>query len=382
MPDKVELRIGADNKNKIPGIKIKHFLSYQIDSDLYTPADAFHLELANPETAIKHGSLCEIFINDQKELTGIIDKVHRKVKKSGVSLAVEGRDYMGLLVDSHCEQFPDVRNFKLKTLANLLLAKVPFINRKEIVYQKNIVGKLKGKGKKKTTTTFLSDPTQQIGHIEVGQTIFEVLKMFALSRGLLFYCQPDGTLVFGRPMAKGEPEYTLQIDRAGKGNNVIESEVVDDISRRFSKVTVMGQQQGNQQQGNQQQGNQQQGNQQQGNQRTFLAAGINTPSGIWIDTEFPFYKPFVCIDNNDSLSPKEHARLIMEKQRREGLKIIYAVGRHSQNGQNWTINKFCHVSDEVQGIDGDYLIYGRTFELNKKDGPTTKLKLGLPGLIA
>jgi len=360
MPDKVELRIGADVKNKIPGIKIKHFLSYQIDSDLYTPADAFRLELANPETEIKHGSLCEVFINKKKELTGIIDKIHRKVSKRGVSLAVEGRDYMGLLVDFYCEPpWPTVSNMKLQALALRLLANVPFINRKDIIYQQNIAGKLKST--KKTTNTVLPDPAQRLSQIEPGQTIFEVLKIYALSRGLLFYCQPDGKLVFGRPMAKGEPEYSLQLHKEDYGNNVIESDVIDDISRRYSKVTVMGQQQGC--------------------QSTVLAAGINVPPGIKVDTEFPFYKPFVCIDNNDSLSPKEHARLLMEKQRREGLKMRYIVGRHSQDGENWAINKFCHVSDEVQGIDGDYLIYGRTFELNKKDGPTTRLKLGLPGVV-
>jgi prophage tail gpP-like protein len=358
---RVELRVGADIKNKKPGVIIEHFISYQIDVDLYIPANAFRLELANPETSIKSGLICELFVNGRKELTGIIDKVHRKVGKRGVSLAVEGRDYMGLLVDFHCEPpFCTVTNMKLEALALKLLAKVPFINRKEIIYQQNIAGKLKSK--KKSTSTVLPDPAQKIGQIEPGQTIFEVLKMYALSRGLLFYCQPDGTLVFGRPMTKGEPEFMLQMLKSGEGNNVIESDVIDDISRRFSKVTVMGQQQGS--------------------QSTVLPGGINTPSGVQIDTTFPFYKPFVAIDNNDSLSPKEHARLIMEKQRREGLKMIYTVGRHSQDGQNWTINKFCHVSDEVQGIDGDFLIYGRTFELNKKDGPTTKLKLGLPGLIA
>jgi prophage tail gpP-like protein len=361
MPDKVELRVGADIKNKKPGIKIEHFLSYQIDADLYTPADAFRLELANPETMIRPGLVCELFINDKKELTGIIDKVHRKVIKSGVSLAVEGRDYMGLLVDSYCEPpWITVTNMKLKALAETLLAKVPFINRKDIIYQKNIAGKLKSK--KKTTTTVLPDPAQKIGQIEPGQTIFEVLKMYSLSRGLLFYCQPDGVLVFGRPMAKGEPEYALHIDRTGAGNNAIESSVVDDISKRFSKITVMGQQQGS--------------------QSTVFAAGINTPPGISLDAAFPFYKPFVALDNNDSLSPKEHARLLMEKMRRDGQRLIYTVGRHSQNKQNWMINKFCHIKDEAQGIEGDYLIYGRTFELSKQSGPTTKLKLGLPGLIA
>ena len=75
------------------------------------------------------------------------------------------------------------------------------------------------------------------------------------------------------------------------------------------------------------------------------------------------------------------ARLIMEKQRMEGMQYHYTVARHNQNGQNWTSNKMCHVKDEPQGIDGDYLIYGRLFEMNKQNGPTTRLRLGKPGLV-
>ena len=82
MRDTVEL--------KVDGIAIQNFLSYRIESDLYTPADAFHLELANPETDIKAGKLCELWINGTKELTGIIDKVSKRINKHTTSLIVEG----------------------------------------------------------------------------------------------------------------------------------------------------------------------------------------------------------------------------------------------------------------------------------------------------
>jgi prophage tail gpP-like protein len=276
---------------------------------------------------------------------------------------VEGRDFMGLLLDSYCEPpWKTVTDMKLKALAELLLTKTPFINRKTIVYQENVVGKLKGK-RRSASSGFLAglDTAQKIGQIEAGMTIFDVLKNYSLSRGMLFYCLPDGTLVFGRPLAKGAPEYTLTMLKSGKGNNVIESEVEQDISRRYSKYTVVGQQQGS--------------------QAIFSSATINTVASA-TDTEFPFYKPFVACDNNDNLSPKERARVIMEKHRREGTHLVYTVGRHSQNGQNWAINRFCRVKDEKQYIDGDYLIYGRTFEMDKQTGPITKVKLGVPGAVA
>ena len=355
MPDKVELYIGE--------VKIEHFLKYSISADLYTPADAFHMELANPETPITAGKKCELKINGKLELTGIIDKVHRKVSKSGVSLEVTGRDFMGWLVDAYCEPpWIDTHNMTLKTLAEKLLSNAPdFIKRISIDYEKNIVGRLKGK--KSTGAGFLSplDTAQKIGRIEAGMTVFEVLKNYALSRGMLFYSQANGTLVFGRPMVGGVSEYTLQLLKNGTGNNVIESDVEEDISRRYSKVIVVGQQQGS--------------------QGDLEAKQINSPPGIEEDKTFPFPKPFVTTDNNNNVSPKMRARMIMEKHRRAGTQLIYTVGRHSQGGKNWTINKICRIKDEVQGIDADYLIYGRTFEMNKQSGPVTRVKLGKPGLI-
>lgn len=353
MPDKVELRIDD--------MKIEHFLSYQIDSDLYVPADAFRIQLANPETDIPQGATCELFVNDTLELTGIIDIIQKRADKNGVSLSVEGRDLLGVAVDSYCTIFPTVSGKTLEQLAGLLLADIYELDRVTVTYQQKIVG-----GKKKIKNVgsgFLSalDTAQKISKIEPGMTVFEALKTYAASRGMMFYSLPDGTFVFGRPLAKGEPAFTLTLRKDGIGNNVVESEKIDDISRRYSQVTVLGQRQG---------------------QEDFsYAAQVNTKYMV-TDDEFPFYKPYVTRNNNDGTSPTEHARMIMEQQRREGLQMNYTVARHSQDGRNWAINTLCRVNDEVQGINGVYLIYGRTFELSKDAGPITKLKLGMPGLVA
>ena len=347
---------------QIAGRRIERFLSYSIEADLYTADDAFSLELAKPEVEIKRGQRCELYVNGALELTGIIDKGSRKYDKAGLTLRIEGRDLMGLLVDSCCEQFVTVEGKKLSDLAEMLLAKVPFINRKNITYQENIVGKLKGK--KKTVDEpmmgFMDTP-QKMSHIEPGMTIFEVLKTYATSRGLMFFAMPDGTFIFGRPKAKGEPVFTLTCTKSGVGNNVLEGEEIDDISKRYSKVTVIGQQQGRDDMG-------------------MDATKVNSPPGIVEDKDFPFYKPFVAKDNNDSQSPPLHARFLMEQKRHQGYQLHYKVKGHSQNGKNWRINELCRVRDEVLGVDGVYLIYGRTMERSRQ-GTFAKLKLGMPGLI-
>lgn len=354
MPEKVELTIN--------NVRIGHFLSYRIDADLYTPADAFRLELANPETAVKAGQRCELRINGDLELTGIVDKVTRHVDRKQSSIVLEGRDLMGLLLDFHCEQGKTVEGMKLKALAEMLLKNVPFINRSAIQYQANVVGKIKGKKPKADDLSLCDvlDTAQRIGQIEQGMTVFEVLKNYALSRGMLFYCLPDGTLVFGRPLTSGAAEYYLRLVKEGTGNNIIESDVVTDISRRYSKVLVIGQQQGHD---------------------DISPEKINT-TGSATDPDFPFYKPYVVKECNDNVSPAMRARLIMEKQRREGLQYTFTVGRHNQGGRNWRINAMCYVKDETQGLDRNYLIYGRTYEMNKMTGPITRLRLGEPGLVA
>lgn len=352
--DTVALQVG--------GQRIERFSGYTAEADIYTADDAFSLELAKPKVAIKKGQRCELYVNDQLELTGIIDKVSRKYSKAGLTLRVEGRDLMGLLVDSYCEQFVTVQGMKLSALTEMLLKSVPFINRKKIIYQENVVGKLKGK-KKALDQPLIGymDTPQRLSQIEPGMTIFEVLRTYAASRGLMFFLMPDGTFVFGRPKAKGEPAFKLICNKSGKGNNVLEGEEIDDISKRYSKITVIGQQQGQEDFG-------------------MDATNIHTKASTE-DKEFPFYKPFVAKDNNDSQSPALHARFLLEQQRHQGYQLHYKVQGHGQNGRNWQINELCQVHDEVLGIDGVFLIYGRSIERSRQSGTITNLKLGPPGLV-
>ncbi|MCL2790127.1 MAG: hypothetical protein FWD79_05730 [Desulfobulbus sp.] len=346
---------------EVAGRRIERFLSYEIDADLYVAADAFSLEVARPEITIEPGQKCELYVNGSLELTGIIDRCSRRVDKQGLTYRIEGRDLMGLLVDHYCEEFVTVQGKKLSRLAGMLLKDVPFINREAIVYQEDVVGKLKGK--KKTMDDpddgFMDTP-QKLSQIQPGMTVFEVLKNYSASRGLMFFAMPDGTFVFGRPTLKGEPVYELTNRKSGQGNNVLTGEENNDISKRYGKVVVIGQQQGI------------------GDEDDPIK--INTHGEV-VDPDFPFYKPYVATDNNDAQSPELHARFIMNRQLHEGYQLTYTVQGHSQRGRNWQINQLCQVQDEDLGGDKVLLIYGRTFRRSKTGGTTTTLKLGKPGVV-
>jgi prophage tail gpP-like protein len=353
MSDIVTLQIGNQ--------RIENFVSYDIGADLYQAADTFQLELANPEAPVKAGMQCKLFINNQLELTGLIDKTARKGSKSGRTLTVEGRDLMGLLVDSHAEQFVTVQGKTVKQLAEMLLKTVPFIQRSQIVYQENVVGKLKGK--KKTAdnplTAFMDTP-QKFSQIEPGMSVFEVLAVYAASRGLMFFALPDGTLVFGRPKITGAPLFNVTNRLDGQGNNIESWDETDDISRRYSKVTVVSQVQGMQDFG-------------------MDTSKVNVKKSI-TDPGFPFYKPLVVKLNNDSQTPALYGRMLLEKQKHDGYSLAYTAPMHSQGGTNWAINELCTVNDEVLDVKRTLLVFNRRFRKTKQ-GSWTDIKLGPPGLV-
>lgn len=348
MADSVLLQVG--------GRRIERFLSYRIDADLYTAGDAFSLELANPEFDLTEGQRCQLLVNGSTELTGLIDRIEEGNSREQSWVTIDGRDLMGLVVDSHVEEYITLDNITLQALAARLLKKVPFINRAAIRYQAGIAGSVVGGGGSETS---LFGPPQAMAQIEPGQTVFEVLKDYAMSRGAMFFSLPDGTFVFGRPKAKGVPRFRLVRRLDGQGNNVLSGRRIRDISQRYSQITILGQQQGNDLLG---------------------AEEINTSHTVH-DTTVPFHKPYVAINNNDDQSPARAARMRLEQQRAKGLQFVYSVARHSQAGSNWTINELCEIHDEKLGVRGTFLIYGRTFLLDKEAGPTTELRLGLPGVI-
>lgn len=342
MSDKIVLQIG--------GRRIENFESYSIEADLYTADDAFSLELSNPGVAVRAGARCELYVNDRRALTGIVDTVDRGGDKSGTTLRLEGRDLMGLLVDSYCEEFVDLQDVTLKSLAERLLRKVPYINRQAVRYQSGALQRIRSGG---------DGEEQNHAKIEPGQTVFDVLKTYALSRGMMFFSLEDGTFVFGRPKTGGSPVFRLVRRKSDpRENNVESGNLVDSIARRYSKIVVTGQQQGTD---------------------DIDPEHINTLATV-TDPSYPFYKPCVETDQNDALSPRQHARMRLEQMKFEGFQLRYRVPFHSQDGEPWRINEICHVLDEDLDIDGDYLIYGRTFKLDK-NGSYTELKLSYPGVV-
>lgn len=352
MSDSVSLRIA--------GRSVTRFESYRVSADIFTAADAFSLELSDPEVRVTPGAICELYVNGTPELVGVVDKIGKSYSKSGVRLNLEGRDLMGVLVDSCCEKFITVQNIKLSALAKTLLSNIPAPYRpRGIIYQKDLTSRIKGR-KSKNDNPFILDSDQKIGRITPGMTVFEVLSNAARSRGLLFWANADGTMEFGRPKVGGEAMFSLSCLKTGEGNIIMQGDLSRNIALHYSKVTVITQSQGFDSLG---------------------SSSVNVKKSL-TDPLYPFYKPLVRTMSDDSVSPALYARLLMEKMRNDGFRLEYQVPGHTLNGRNWKINELCRVNDEVLEVSGAYLIYGRTFERSKTGGTTTRLQLSLPGKIS
>jgi prophage tail gpP-like protein len=331
--------------------QVHDFVSYRVSSNLFEAADGFELELASTSVRVQPGQQCKLYVNDVLELVGIVDRIAEERKKSTATLKLAGRDLMGLLVDSYAEDFKDIPNESLSALTQRLLAKIPFINRKRIIF---------GAGSKDRAVPLTAkDEEYDFTEVQPARTVFEIMKRHALSRGQLFFCMPDGTFVFGQPRTSGAARYVLISRLDGADNNVIEADRTRDISKRYSKIIAIAERQGTDAWEP---------------EELYQVADIE-------DKTFPFYKPFVVTVDNDGQHPERYARVLMDKQRFEGFQLSYKTGGHSQAGRNWQVNEICRVIDDPWQIDADHLIYGRTFELSKSDGATTTLLLSHLGVL-
>jgi prophage tail gpP-like protein len=336
MSDTAEIIIGE--------YRYSRFKKYRIDSDLYAAAGAFEFELyPDPAVTVKPGDRAQVFVNGYLEMTGIIDKVSVGYDTSGRSINVSGRDLMGLVVDSYCEEWRTMSNLNLVKAAERLLKNVPYANRLQIEADE---------------TATRRDAKKPFLQPAPGDKIFDVLKEAAASRGVVFYAKANGSLCFRKPTGRGTVLMNIT-RRSGEPNTyIIRGERQRDYSERYSKYTVLTQEQ-----------------------------GLDEDSPPWInakasvsDKDVPFFKPFVESMQEDGGSVRKRADMIMEQRRAKSDSVKYSVKGHSQGVYNWAVDELVRVDDDELDVHCDMLIYSRTFELSRQ-GITTELTLGEAGLV-
>lgn len=351
MRDSIALVIGDNSYS--------NFLSYEIDSNVLVPADAFSARISRVDASIKTGDRFELVINGALEMSGVIDKVAAQYSKGSQEMHIEGRDLMGMLVDASVEEWKTLNDMTLKDMAARLLKNIPYVKDSKVIYGQEKAETGISKPKKVKLEAGGLDTSSSVCHYEPGITVFEALSDYSQRHGLLMWFEPDGTLVFGELKVAGCSVskfsfYTYKGSERAK-NNIISASLNNDISKRYSRIQIVAQVQGTDE----------------------LAAGDQDIINTAEDKGLPFSKVLVLQSQCSSKQAAGlQAQLEVKKRIAEGWRLELVVAGHSQDGVNYKANTVCYIKDEVLGLDGQYLILGRKFTLDRTAGPRTQLTIG------
>lgn len=332
--DKITLHVG--------NYRINRFTQYSISNNLYSADSKFTFNTGKPVVPINTGDIASLKINNIPVMTAIIDKSDPKWDKNGIFFEIAGRDFMGLVNDQYVERWQTFKGKTLKHVAETLLQDVPIVSNREIRFQD-------GTDKLNITGDFVQP--------EPGQTTFEVLKIMAESRGVQFYNDPDGTFVFGKPLNRGKAEYSFAIRKI---NGKIKSD---------SKLLSGGRTKSSSK-----------------HYRYIVIVGENEEEGTSFKKDFqddtaPIKKTLV-VQRNDGTALNSYGQNLINQQRYAAFSANYQHSGHSQKGKTFLVNKMASIQDDVCEIRGNFLLYGVDYNLaNKKTGPISSLRFGLPGAL-
>lgn len=313
--DKVSVLVGGRVHND--------WTSYDIDSDLLTPADAWRVELANPPgtlpAEVVTGATIEVRVGSDVVLSGRLGTIDESVSKNRDSLSLTGRDNAGVLVD----------------------CAAPIFVAKQVTLQQVMTNVVQPLGISKIRVDASSTYTSEKINVEPGDTAWHVLANIAEANGLWPWFDPDGTLVIGGPDYTTAPVATLVMRLDGKGNNLEELRVVQSMEERYSQVTVLGQTHG-----------------------TAMQDGRNAIKATATDNSVSFYRPHVVVDHEcDSAAVAlSRARKLLMDSRLRSLTLTARVrGHRTSEGVLWKPGQRIHVTSERHGINAVYFLMGRRF---------------------
>lgn len=328
---------------RIGGKEHKDWLSYDIDSDFLIPADAFSFETnvsQDQGVLADYSSLqCEVLINNQLIMTGIIGHQNEMVDKSNHSITFNGRDLAGLLVDCSVKQI-NVKGMNVLAAAQKIAEPWKQIKKVILKAEKN--------------------PVLDKVDIEPGETAWQALSKIAYKAGLHVWLEPDGTLVIGGADYSSLPVATLCHSKYDNRRNIQSIQIEYNTENRYSEVTFLGQ-----------------------SHTRFADSSKHDLKWVYKDETMTLYKPkTVVIGDAENLEQlKVQAKKMLSDWRLEGFSLTITVADHkTQDGVLWQPGQRVHVIDEDQQIDAIFFLMGRRFFLNRNGGTLTELRLKEDGI--
>lgn len=333
--DTVELLIAG----KVHG----DWASYEIDSDLLTPADAWHVMLGMTDGKmppdVAAGAPVVVKIGGETVMTGYVDEITHPISKTSHTFTMSGRDLAADLLDCACPIFTKQQ----ASLSEIVAA---------IVHEFKIV---------KHNITADKTRTRKKVAVDPGETAWNTLAHAAEANGLWPWFEPDGTLVIGGPDYSTPEVATLILRRDGKGNNVMSLDKTESMAERYSKMTVYGQTPG-----------------------SDLEQGQNDLHATVPDEDVRRHRPKIVMDHEaDSHAVcLDRARKLLADSRLSGLTLSAVVQGHriAADGLLWKPGQRIRVISEPHNLNAIFFLMARKFTRSRTDGTRTALTLKEDGV--
>lgn len=335
----VEVRIG--------GVVHNDWTSYELDSDLLVPADAWRVQLSAssielPPSVVAGAKVVVALTRNGKQetvLSGTLDSKRRRIRRGQHDLILTGRDGAGVLLDCAAPIFT-VRSVPLgEVIAKIVKA----------------LGVLRIRIEAENEGRFLQEKVV----IQPGDTAWDALRRASEANGLWPWFEPDGTLVVGGPNYSAPPVAQLVLRKDGNGNNIIELDEDWNMSGRYSEVTVLG-------------------------QSTAVGYGAGERDGrhnirgAELDTGVVSYRPMVLVDHEATSEAiaRARGRKFISDSRVKGYTLHAVVAGHrTAQGLLWKPGQRVHVLSEPHGLNGVYFLMARRFSGDRRGGQITSLTL-------
>ena len=355
------------------------YKSYRFDSQYGVTADDFNAVLVDNNSDIQTGYEVKFFIDGAIGFRGIIQKKERSYDKNNRIVTISGKDRSSILIEGYCTSFKDFSSQSPKNIIDNLINQTNFYTKKKSDTDtksdstgfnsssdlSDINSAISSDAQENEFLNENSDKTiydtdfKQLSNrehlkIDIGDKVWDKISQVVSTAGYEVLYQENGTLYIGDLEKKRLDEnivHEIICRYDGNGNNVLSCNEIDDISGRYSSISVYSTPEGN----------------------TGTISSIGTAK----DSTVPVKKYMAVVSNNENDSPVKLARRLREEQRQDGYVLEYTVNGHvSENGKIWAVNQSCNVLDEIIEKNETFIIYGRTFIFSENEGTKTILRLG------
>lgn len=309
---------------RFDGVRYSGWQRAEVRSSVDDLCATLRLDVTLPGTGSNLGitanSVIAVLIAGQPVTTVRLDRLSRRVGRDSHDISLDGRSLARELVDSQYS----------KTLSGLTLAEIA----------KRLCSDFKVPLQVLAKTSIVEEFAMQC------ESPATALINAARTANLLFYPRADGGLVLAEP-TKAAPVASLVY-----GEHILNYEIVDEHSQRFSEYCV----------------------------KSHNSGGNNAAMSRATDADIRFYRPMhiVADKSGQSLGGCER-RAELEKNRRrarahrveltvQGWRCPYGEG-----WRVWDINTQVRVTIPAEGIDDVMLIGDRSFSLDDRGGHVTRL---------